>query len=145
MSLYGDALTSALEIWAQHKLADGSSLRRLWYPSSTPEYKFALRRTVEVRSHPLDVDYTFEDIAVAVDRIAAQLRKTNRPYYRVIEVAYLTIGTDSAKANRMGMSYNAYRQRLYRARKHIGSRLELPENYLTGVNRPVDEPVTDNV
>lgn len=145
MPLFGDALTAALEIWAQHKLADGATLRRLWYPSSTPEYKFALQKDVSVRTHNLDVDYTFEDIALTLDKVLAQMRKANRPYYRVIEVAMLTIGTDQSKANRMGMSYNNYRQRLYRARKYLGARIDLPSNYLTGMDRPVDEPVTDNV
>lgn len=116
-----DTLDALLTLWARAKLNDNLALRRLWYPSATPEEKYARRGgAAPAANHDPGDPEAFE----RVDRAMAMLREHRRTLYAAIHQRWLTIGPDESRAKRLGVPVETFKSRLDAANRWLREELD---------------------
>ena len=94
-----EQLDAYLELWVRWVLADAQTLRGLWYPSATPEHRWALRGGVMSAPpvSPLAPDCEAAEQARLMDRAMCALRVYRQAWYWAVLIYYVG---DPAKVNR---------------------------------------------
>jgi hypothetical protein len=94
-----EQLNAYLELWARWVLADAQALRGLWYPSATPEHRWARRGGVLSAPPvtPLAPDCEAAEQARHVDRVMGRLRQYRQVWFAAVLLYYVG---DPARVNR---------------------------------------------
>jgi hypothetical protein len=114
-----DILDLHLDIWARWVLSGGSAIKGLYYPSATPEHRYARRGGAAAPQVLLAPDMSGAEIAEQVDRVMARLRLHNELWFNAVYARHIDTGPDEIRAQRLKLSLDEFRWALYAGKRWL--------------------------
>lgn len=124
-----EELDAYLEIWAREKLGDNAAYRRLWYPNSTPEHRFALRGGAAPSPAIISPVSGIPDAFEKIDKAMSQLLRS-RPtiWYKVISEWLLNPAPNEIRARKLNLESGRFKTILNSTRRYLRDILDEDNN-----------------
>lgn len=101
--LSAEALDAYLELWARYVISDRRMIRGLWYPSETPEHRYARRgggaHVSRITPAAQSPRHDVMQLADQVDSAMAKLMAHNARWYHAVRTHYVGSGTGAKPAH----------------------------------------------